>query len=119
MPRLHVPSWITDLPEHTILPIQFSPPRPTTTPERKLLAAILELALDDAKHDIGNTDSFFHSTDIKYPFSFINICHHLSLDPQAVIAVINSPRRKSFRRYLKRGARTRISRSAQSKGVAL
>lgn len=79
-------------PETTVLPEQF---RPTNTdaflPAKRLMAAVLERALDEYETYAARTDSrerrqfaeveaWFTSDDTRWPFSFVPICEALGLD---------------------------------------
>lgn len=84
-----------------VLPRQYGRPVPQT-PERRLVAAVFELALVDAMrprvryanrqhgraHDCAREDAraWFGSTDLSWPFSFEACCAILGLDPSAVRA---------------------------------
>ena len=81
-------------PDH-MLPVQFSEllQQPTErTPERRLMAAVLEDATrafcqnagaqtTRAGRILGETSEWFESSDVSWPFSFENVCDALALDP--------------------------------------
>lgn len=88
-------------------------------PEGRLMARVLAEAKDDylryrgvcslrARRRVAEVRAWFASDDTAWPFSFVNICHVLELDPEAtrrsvVTAAIPSPRRHHIA-----GARHRV-----------
>lgn len=78
------------LSEERLLPIQFYTPEVTSTPEKKLLLAALEDAFRDlrmATHGDGaklwqrEAREWFASDSATWPFSFVNVCLALGLEP--------------------------------------
>lgn len=79
-----------------ILPEQFADRRRGAfLPEQRLMAAVLEDALNTRRrgpHATGRSPRllyaevrrWFASNDVQWPFSFVNVCHGLGLDPSAV-----------------------------------
>ncbi len=66
-------------------------------PEQRLMAAVLEDALNTRRrgpHATGRSPRllyaevrrWFASNDVSWPFSFVNVCHALGLEPSAVRA---------------------------------
>lgn len=55
-------------------------------PQRSLMAAVLEAALEDVRDVADRTGAaaWLTSTDRGWPFSFENICEALDMDPVAV-----------------------------------
>jgi len=87
----------------TVLPSQFFTPSNALSPELKLRAAVLEEAFNclNMKVSISGAQSpdaaerrrrcaqhdaayWFQSEDRRWPFSFVNICEALGLDPSCV-----------------------------------
>ena|SRR5215813_7669701 len=79
----------------TILPVQFFARSGPLTPQLKLRAAVLENAFHDLNRQAVVTDGryyrlqaevreWFESDDRDWPFSFVNLCDDLGLDPKAV-----------------------------------
>jgi hypothetical protein len=75
---------------HTILPLQYFPPR-APRPETRLMAAILEDALRILLYQTSirtprrrrvfvETERWFRSNDKGWPFAFVNVCDTLGLD---------------------------------------
>ena len=65
-------------------------------PEKRLMAAVLNDALDVVAHPEPNrnglvrqTYAWFASDDVDWPFSFRNICVVLGIDPLTVRAVVS------------------------------
>ena len=79
-------------------------PRLTTratprTAEQRLMAAVLEDAVDVYRHPRANrhrlvreTEAWFRSDDPRYVFSFARICKALDLDPRAIRAALEQER---------------------------
>jgi hypothetical protein len=74
-----------------VLPVQFHPAR-AATPASRLALAILEDALRIyGKRDcvlrrkqrrlLAETEAWLCSDDVSWPFSFVNVCHVLDIDP--------------------------------------
>jgi hypothetical protein len=83
-----------DVPD-TILPAQFFPRSGALPPERRLLMAVLARALLDlqthagtgtprARRQLAEVEAWFASDDDVWPCSFVNLCHGLELDADAV-----------------------------------
>jgi hypothetical protein len=79
-----------------ILPVQFFA-APTVSPERRLLRAVLEDGLHvirrqaasprlRARRVFRETVAWLASDDVSWPFSFVNACHVLGIDPDWVRA---------------------------------
>jgi hypothetical protein len=74
--------------------------RPKPTPEQRLMAAVLEDAIDVYRHGrVGtrrrlarDTEAWFRADDRSWPFSFVRICEALRLDPHAVRAALAQER---------------------------
>jgi hypothetical protein len=81
-------------------------------PERRLAAAVLLQAIEDlARLGPPATDrtcsasyrrirpllAWFASDDVAWPYSFVNVCAHLRLDPGAVRARLRNARRQAGR----------------------
>jgi|SRR5215813_6856875 len=98
---------MTRLEADTILPVQFYARSASLTPQLKLRAAVLEEAFHcvNLKVSISGTQNrsaaerrrytardetvaWFASDDRDWPYSFVNICEALDLDPEAVRARI-------------------------------
>jgi len=92
---------MTRLEADTILPVQFYARSASLTPQLKLRAAVLEEAfhcvnLKVTPETIRSANErrryqaheealrWFASTDRRWPYSFVNICEALGLDPDAV-----------------------------------
>lgn len=76
-----------------------APKQQPKLPELDLMGAVLELAVEDLFHRkekriIGDARWFLTSRDETWLFSFISICDHLELDPDAI-------REGIFKRYYK------------------
>jgi hypothetical protein len=83
-----------DVPD-TILPAQFFPRSGALPPERRLMMAMLARALLDLQTHAGTgtprarrhraeVEAWFASDDDVWPCSFVNLCHALDLDADAV-----------------------------------
>jgi hypothetical protein len=83
-----------DVPD-TILPAQFFPRSGALPPERRLLMAVLARALLDlqthagtgpprARRHLAEVEAWFASDDRVWPCSFVNLCHALDLDADAI-----------------------------------
>jgi hypothetical protein len=79
----------------TILPAQFFPRAAALAPERRLMMAVLARSLLDlqsnagtgtrrARRHLAEVEAWFASDDDVWPFSFVNLCHALDLDPSSV-----------------------------------
>ena len=86
------------------------------TSEQKLCLAILEDAVKEyftyahmthrrARHRTQACEDWFFSEDTEWPFSFINVCHYLHIDPQYFrrglekkIESLSAPMALNFRR---------------------
>jgi hypothetical protein len=80
----------------TILPTQFADRhRAPLSPEQRLMAAVLEDAINirrrgpraagrRARPLYAEVRRWFASDDTTWPFSFVNVCHGLGLEPTAV-----------------------------------
>jgi hypothetical protein len=77
-----------------ILPMQFSAP-PAASPETRLLCAVLEDGLHVIQRHAASvrlrrrrmfaeTVAWLRSDDVSWPFSFVNACHALGIDPDWV-----------------------------------
>jgi hypothetical protein len=84
-----------DVPDITILPAQFFPRSGALPPERRLLMAVLARALLDlqthagtgtprARRHLAEVEAWFASDDRVWPCSFVNLCHALDLDADAI-----------------------------------
>jgi hypothetical protein len=84
-----------DVPDITILPAQFFPRSGAFPPERRLMMAVLARALLDlqthagtgtprARRHLAEVEAWFASDDDVWPCSFVNLCHALDLDAEAV-----------------------------------
>jgi hypothetical protein len=84
-----------DVPDTTVLPAQFFPRSVVRPPERRLMMAVLARALLDlqthagtgtpqARRHLAAVEGWFGSDDDVWPFSFVNLCHALDLDTDAV-----------------------------------
>lgn len=86
----------TDSEVDPILPEQFADRRRgSLLPEQRLMAAVLEDAINTRRrgpHASGRSPRllyaevrrWFASNDVQWPFSFVNVCHGLGLEPSAV-----------------------------------
>ncbi len=88
----------TDLEPDLMLPAQFFARRCTGTllrPEQRLALAVLEDAVAafqtnaTAKHEQGRryyaeAAAWLTSDDTSWPFSFVNVCHAVGLDPESI-----------------------------------
>jgi hypothetical protein len=89
-----------------------TPPALPRQPERRLAAAVLLQAIEDlARLGPPATDrtysqayrrvrpvlTWFASDDVAWPYSFVNVCAHLRLDPGAVRARLRHARRQAGR----------------------
>src|SRR4029450_10125016 len=79
----------------TILLAQFFPRAAALAPERRLMMAVLARSLLDlpsnartarrrARRRLAAGEAWFASDDDVWPFSFVNLCHALDLDPSSV-----------------------------------
>lgn len=114
-----------DIPEQ-VLPAQFFHPNSTTTPERMLILAILQGAYEDfhifkssqsprAKEKLQETLNWIFSENETWPFSFINICNFLNLDPGMMREkFLNGPRFRN-NRLRRPGNPTKVVRNDYSK----
>jgi len=86
---------VPDLVSETILPGQFIRPSAASSPERRLMSAVLEAALRDLRRSANrhslrmrrlaaDVDAWFASDDEGWPYSFRRICDTLGLDAAAV-----------------------------------
>ena len=69
------------------------------TPEQRLMAAVLEDAIDVYRHPARNrrrlvrgTEAWFRSDDRSWLFSFVRICTTLGLDPDPIRASLEAER---------------------------
>ena len=69
------------------------------TPEERLMAAVLEDAVDVYRHPaysrrrlLRETEEWFRSDDRSWPFSFGRICDTLGLDPRAIRSLLEQER---------------------------
>ena len=96
-----------DVPDITILPAQFFRRSGALPPERRLMMAVLRKALLDlqthagtgtprARRHLAEVEAWFASADDVWPFSFVNLCHALDLDADAVRSRL-VPRRRAAR----------------------
>jgi len=124
-----------------VLPVQMASIRPATASQRLMLAVLRE-ALDDYRRaltSVGRSvarerlamESWFWSTDLKWPYSFINICQALNLDVDALRSELrrwrlmgfdtNGTARANLRIRLphrpQRGSRTRTTSSARGRSM--
>ena len=91
-----------------------SPPPLPRQPERRLAAAVLLQALEDLARlgppavDVAHRPAYrrvrpvftwLFSDDVAWPYSFVNVCAHLRLDPEAVRAQLRRTRREAIRRH--------------------
>ena len=87
---------------HTILPVQFHPPRAVGA-EKRLMLAVLEDALGiyrkytavpGRRHRrlVRETEQWLFSDDTSWPFSFVNICHSLGIDVAWLRGQLGRPR---------------------------
>ena len=90
-----------------LLPLHFLPGAPDT-PERALMRAVLQRALDDLSGVFAvamglrargrlrrETEEWFLSDDEAWPFSFVNICQALNLDVGAIRRTLLAPQREA------------------------
>ena len=79
----------------TILPAQFFARAAALAPERRLMMAVLARSLRDlqsnagtgtrrARQHLAEVEAWLASDDDGWPFSFVNLCHALDLDPSSV-----------------------------------
>jgi hypothetical protein len=84
-----------DVTDITILPAQFFPRSGALPPERRLMMAVLARALLDlqthagtgtprARRHLAEVEAWFASDDDVWPCSFVNLCHALDLDADAI-----------------------------------
>ena len=84
-----------DVPDITILPAQSFRRSGALPPERRLMMAVLRKALLDlqthagtgtprARRHLAEVEAWFASDDDVWPCSFVNVCHALDLDADAV-----------------------------------
>ena len=96
-----------DVPDITILPAQVFPRPGALAPERRLMMAVLARALLDlqthagtgtprARRHLAEVEAWFASDDDVWPCSFVNVCHALDLDADAVRSRL-VPRRRAAR----------------------
>ena len=75
---------------YVVMPVQFHA-APATSPEKRLMLAVLDDALDIyRKHahapgrrwrrSVAETESWLFSDDTSWPFSFVNVCQMLGID---------------------------------------
>jgi hypothetical protein len=117
--RLGGPDVVPDI---TILPAQFIPRSGALPPERRLMMAVLARALLDLQTHAGaatlrarrhraEVEAWFASNDDVWPFSFVNLCHALDLDADAVRSRLvgwrRAPRAKVVRLSVERRAAAR------------
>jgi|SRR6266446_6844833 hypothetical protein len=93
--------------EDELLASQFVGPKPDAfLPEKRLMAAVLAVALADYQKYVAVTDrwrlrrfaaieAWFNSDDTRWPFSFVAICEKLGLDVPSIRAAIQSRRGSS------------------------
>lgn len=79
-----------------VLPTQVFERRRVNTPELRLLVAVLDQAVDDARKPVATelrrrAWSWFLNPDRTWPFSFVAIAEALGLDPDAVRARLSAP----------------------------
>jgi len=90
-----------------MLPSQFFP-AVADSPERALMRAVLQRALDDLSGVFAGamglrargrlqreTEEWFLSEDTTWPYSFVNICQTLGLDAGAIRKALFSPQRQA------------------------
>ncbi len=67
------------------------PPVDVSAPEKNLLRALLVTAMADVKKK-GQVRKkaleYFFSGDQQYPFSFLQVCDYLEIDPKSVLAKV-------------------------------
>ena len=114
-----------DVPEITILPAQFFPHSGALPPERRLMMAVLARALLDLQMHAGTgtlrarrhraeVEAWFVSDDRVWPCSFVNLCHALDLDADAVRSSLVGWRRAACTNVV----RLSIERSAAARPAA-
>jgi hypothetical protein len=75
---------------------------PCRTPEQRLMAAVLEDAVRELVRPGGTwygararrraeAEMWFESDDVAWPFSFVNVCEALDLDPRDVRSHVGRP----------------------------
>lgn len=81
-----------------VLPVQFfcgEGARVALQPERRLMLAVLEQAVSTfqrnvsavgraGRRELAEVEAWFASDDIEWPYAFVNICHTLGLDVDAL-----------------------------------
>jgi hypothetical protein len=83
--------------------------RPRRTPEQRLMRAVLENALRELVRPGAGWDGvrarrraevqlWLASDDVAWPFSFVNVCEALDLDPSEVRSYLGPPARGPRRR---------------------
>lgn len=94
MPAEKAPAQAFDF--ETLLPTQYADRhRPSLSPEQRLMAAVLEDALAirrrgpratgrRARPLYAEVRRWFASDDVTWPFSFVNVCQGLGLEPTVV-----------------------------------
>ncbi len=93
---------------HVMLPVQYlrNPSADAATPQRRLMMAVLQAALDDcegtpaaravrvpdapAPRTVREALAYFESRDRSWPFSFDNICDAIGLDAEGVRRTLRS-----------------------------
>jgi hypothetical protein len=109
-----------DVSDITILPAQFFPRSGALPPERRLMTAVLARALLDLQTHAGTgtprarrhragVEAWFASDDDGWPFSFVNLCHALDLDADAV---------RSRLAHWRRAARANVVRLSAERSAA-
>jgi hypothetical protein len=84
-----------DVPDTTVLPAQFFRCSGALPPEKRLMMAVLARALLDlqthagtgtprARRHLAEVEAWFASDDDVWPCSFVNLCHALDLDADAI-----------------------------------
>jgi hypothetical protein len=106
-----------------VMPAQLGP-RFASQPEKRLLVAILENALATARRDEvssprrrrsprGEARAWIFSDDARWPFSYVNVCGMLGIDPRSVRQSLLQARtpngRVRSRARLNGGSRTRMA----------
>jgi hypothetical protein len=100
-----MPSVLELVESERLLPLQLVPGAPDT-PERALMRAVLQRALDDLSGIFAvamglrargrlqrETEEWFLSEDMTWPYSFVNICQVLNLDAGAIRRALLAPQR--------------------------
>jgi hypothetical protein len=83
--------------QDTLIADRFGRDNRPPSPEKRLLMAVLMDALLEFKEVASSSNpddharlsklrAWFHAKDVKWPFSFVNLCEQLDLDPDSIRA---------------------------------